>query len=158
MWVSWPDINATWSSLYSLGTDPIEDAALFLCRTGPQRKLQLYHCCSSHCCVHVLCQATSTATPAACTSHYVLFHDKHWIIRARFRVSHRRPGPKDVRFGSAISLSLSLSLLYAIHIWAASFILFHVVRWNGTDSWFSFFSFKTYYWTQYFECNLFNLF
>jgi hypothetical protein len=27
----------------------------------------------------------------------VLFRDKHWIIRARFRVSHRRPGRKDIR-------------------------------------------------------------
>jgi hypothetical protein len=55
----------------------------------------------------------------------ILFHDKHWIIRARFRVSHKRPERKDMRFGSAI---LSLSLLYAILIWAASFILFHIVH------------------------------
>jgi hypothetical protein len=41
---------------------------------------------------------------------YILFHDKHWIIRARFRVSHGRPGCKAIRFGNAISLSLSLSL------------------------------------------------
>jgi hypothetical protein len=63
--------GATWSSLYSLGTDPIENAALLLCRTGPQRKLKLSHCCSGHCCVRVRCQATSTATPAACTSQYI---------------------------------------------------------------------------------------
>jgi hypothetical protein len=47
-------------------------------------------------------------------------------------VSHKRPGHKDMRFGSAIflslSLSLSLSLLYAILIWAASFILSHTVH------------------------------
>jgi hypothetical protein len=42
---------------------------------------------------------------------YILFHDKHWIIRARFWVSHKRPGCKDMRFGRAISLSLSLSPL-----------------------------------------------
>jgi hypothetical protein len=49
---------------------------------------------------------------------------------ARFRVSHKRPGSKDMRFGSAIfSLSHSpLSLPYAILIWAASFILFHIVH------------------------------
>jgi hypothetical protein len=59
----------------------------------------------------------------------ILFHDKHGIIRARFRVSHNRPGSKNMRFGSAIcSLSLSLSLLYVILIWAASFILFHIVH------------------------------
>jgi hypothetical protein len=58
---------ATWSSLYSLGTDPIENAALLLCQTRPQRKLQLSHCCSGHC-VRVHCQATSTATPSVCTS------------------------------------------------------------------------------------------
>jgi hypothetical protein len=49
-------------------------------------------------------------------------------------VSLRRLERKDIRFGSAISLSLSLSLLYAIVIWAASFILFHIARWNVTDS------------------------
>jgi hypothetical protein len=32
-------------------------------------------------------------------------HDKHLIIRARFKVSHRRFGCKDIRFGSAIFLS-----------------------------------------------------
>jgi hypothetical protein len=37
----------------------------------------------------------------------ILFHDKHWIIRARFRVSHKRPRCKDMRFGSAIFFSLS---------------------------------------------------
>jgi hypothetical protein len=41
----------------------------------------------------------------------ILFHDKHLIIRARFRVSHRRPGRKNIRFGKAISLSLSLSFM-----------------------------------------------
>jgi hypothetical protein len=87
---------------------------------------------------------------------YLLFHDKHWIIRDRIRVSHRRPGHKDIRFGSAIFLSLSL--LYAIIIWAASIILFHTVRWNVTEFLLSFFSFKTYYLVHYFECNLFNLF
>jgi hypothetical protein len=86
---------------------------------------------------------------------YALFHDKHWIIRALFRVSHRKP---DVRIFDLGAPFLSLSLLYAILISAASFILFHAVRWNGTESWFSFFSFKTYYLTHYFECNLFNLF
>jgi hypothetical protein len=59
------------------------------------------------------------------TNKYI-FHDKHCIIRARFRVSHKSPRRKDMRFGSAISLSLSL--LYAILIWAASFILFHIVH------------------------------
>jgi hypothetical protein len=49
----------------------------------------------------------------------------------RFKVRHRRPGCKDIRFGSAISLSLSL--LNAILIWAASSILFHTVRWNVTE-------------------------
>jgi hypothetical protein len=58
---------------------------------------------------------------------YILFYDKHWIIRATFRVGHKRPRRKDMRFGSAISLSL-ISLLYAILIWAASFILFHTVQ------------------------------
>jgi hypothetical protein len=85
--------------------------------------------------------------------HNILFRDKHWIIGARFRVSHRRPGRKDIRFGKAISLSL----LYVILIWAAIFILLHVVRWNVTDYWFSLFSFKTCYLTHYFGCNLFNL-
>jgi hypothetical protein len=42
---------------------------------------------------------------------YILFHDKHWIIRARFRVSHKTPGRKDMRFGTAIFLSLSLSFM-----------------------------------------------
>jgi hypothetical protein len=51
---------------------------------------------------------------------------------ARFRLTHRRPGRKDIRFGNAISLFLSL--LYALLIWEASFILFHRVRWNVTDS------------------------
>jgi hypothetical protein len=55
----------------------------------------------------------------------ILFHDKHWIIMAIFRVSHKRPGRKNMRFGSAI---FSLSLLYAILIWADSFILFHIVH------------------------------
>jgi hypothetical protein len=27
----------------------------------------------------------------------ILFLDKHWLIWARFRVSHRRPGHKDIR-------------------------------------------------------------
>jgi hypothetical protein len=40
-----------------------------------------------------------------------IYRDKYWIMRARFRVSHRTPGRKDIRFWSAISLSLSLSLL-----------------------------------------------
>jgi hypothetical protein len=35
---------------------------------------------------------------------------EYWIIRTRFRVRQRRPGCKDIRFGSAISLSLCLSL------------------------------------------------
>jgi hypothetical protein len=77
----------------------------------------------------------------------------NWLIRARFRVSHRRPG-KHFRFGSAISLSLPPN---AILIWAASFILFHMVRWNMTDSWFSVFSFKIYYLIHYFGCNLFYM-
>jgi hypothetical protein len=34
----------------------------------------------------------------------------------------------------SLSLSPSPSLLYSIFIWAASFILFHIVRWNMTDS------------------------
>jgi hypothetical protein len=42
---------------------------------------------------------------------------------ARFRVSHKRPGRKDMQFGSVI-----LSLFYAILLWAASFILFHTVH------------------------------
>jgi hypothetical protein len=33
--------------------------------------------------------------------------EKRWLIRDRFRVSHRRPGRKDIRFGSTISLPLS---------------------------------------------------
>jgi len=37
-----------------------------------------------------------------------------------------------MRSGSAI-FSLSVSLLYAILIWAASFIVFHIVRWNVTE-------------------------
>jgi hypothetical protein len=41
-----------------------------------------------------------------------LFHGKHWIIMARFRVSDRRRGCKDIRFETAISLSLSLSLIW----------------------------------------------
>jgi hypothetical protein len=36
-----------------------------------------------------------------------------------------------MRFGSAIFFSLSL--LYVILIWAASFILSHIVRWNVTE-------------------------
>jgi hypothetical protein len=39
-------------------------------------------------------------------------------------------GDSDVRIFDFLSLSLSLSLLYSILIWAASFILFHIVRWN----------------------------
>jgi hypothetical protein len=51
-------------------------------------------------------------------------------------VTHRRPGRKDIRYGSAISLFLlpNQPHLYAIPIWAASFILFHIARWNVTDS------------------------
>jgi hypothetical protein len=49
----------------------------------------------------------------------VLFRDKHWIIRARPRVSHRRPGRKDIRVGSAFFLSLSL-----IQICFAKILLF----------------------------------
>jgi hypothetical protein len=30
--------------------------------------------------------------------------DKHWKIKARFRVGYRRPGRKDIRFGSATSV------------------------------------------------------
>jgi hypothetical protein len=51
---------------------------------------------------------------------------------ARFRLSQRRPGRKGIRFGKASSFFLSL--LYALLIWAASFILFHIARWNVTDS------------------------
>jgi hypothetical protein len=43
-----------------------------------------------------------------------IFRDKHGIIRARFRVSHRRPGRKDIRFGSAIFLSLPIYFRYNI--------------------------------------------
>jgi uncharacterized membrane protein len=55
-----------------------------------------------------------------------------------------------MRFGSAIFSSLSLSLLYAILIWAASFILFHIVRWNVTENYwerltFSLILFFTYF-------------
>jgi hypothetical protein len=57
----------------------------------------------------------------------ILFHDKHWIIRARFRVSHKRPDVRTCDLGASF-LSLSLSLLYAILIWAASFILSHTVH------------------------------
>jgi hypothetical protein len=35
---------------------------------------------------------------------------------ARFRVIHRRPGRKDFRFVSAISLSLSLSPLFYMYV------------------------------------------
>jgi hypothetical protein len=60
---------------------------------------------------------------------YILFHDKHWIIRARFRVSHKWPDVRTCDLGAQfLSLSLSLSLLYPILIWAASFILFHTVH------------------------------
>jgi hypothetical protein len=43
----------------------------------------------------------------------ILFRDKHWIIRPRFRFSHRRPGRKDIRFEGAI---FSLSLLFEMQI------------------------------------------
>jgi hypothetical protein len=33
-----------------------------------------------------------------------LFPDKHGILRARIRVSHKRRACKDIRFGGAISL------------------------------------------------------
>jgi hypothetical protein len=43
---------------------------------------------------------------------------EHWIIMARFRVGRRRPGPKDMRFGNAISLSLPfiLEIDYRLYI------------------------------------------
>jgi hypothetical protein len=44
-------------------------------------------------------------------------------------VTHKRPGRKDIRFGSVIPPPPN-----AILICAASFILFHTVRWNLTDS------------------------
>jgi hypothetical protein len=48
-------------------------------------------------------------------------------------VTHRRPGRKDIRFGSAISLPPP-PRLYAILIWAAGFTFFQTERWNLTDS------------------------
>jgi hypothetical protein len=69
------------------------------------------------------------------------FRDEHWIIRARFRVSHRRPRRKDIKFGSAISLSLSRSYNFASLKYICSFI-----------------NFIWYYLIYYFWCNLFNLF
>jgi hypothetical protein len=43
---------------------------------------------------------------------YVLFRDEHRIIRARFRVSHTRPGHKDIRLGAQFfSLSYNFALL-----------------------------------------------
>jgi hypothetical protein len=44
---------------------------------------------------------------------YICFYDKHWIIRARFGVTHRRPGCKYSRFGSAISVSLSYNFSFS---------------------------------------------
>jgi hypothetical protein len=44
-------------------------------------------------------------------------------------VSHNRPDVRTCDLGAPfVSLTLSLSLLYAILIWAASFILFHIVH------------------------------
>jgi hypothetical protein len=62
-----------------------------------------------------------------------------------------------MQFGSAI---FSLSLLYAILIWGASVILFHIVHiiYLLFNSLTLIFSFKTYYLIHYFGCNLFNLF
>jgi hypothetical protein len=42
-------------------------------------------------------------------------------------VSHNRPDVRTCDLGEPF-VSLSLSLLYAILIWAASFILFHTVH------------------------------
>jgi hypothetical protein len=45
----------------------------------------------------------------------ILFRDKHWGIRARFRVSRRRPERKDIEFGSVIfSLSFILVIDYRL--------------------------------------------
>jgi hypothetical protein len=43
-------------------------------------------------------------------------------------------GDPEVRTFDLGAPFLSISLLYASLVWAASFILFHVVRWNLTDS------------------------
>jgi hypothetical protein len=68
--------NCDWltedSSYIASGPDPKENISTLLCRTRPRRKLQLSHCCSSHCCVRVRCQATFTATPTACASQYCI--------------------------------------------------------------------------------------
>jgi hypothetical protein len=40
-------------------------------------------------------------------NNLIFFRDKHWIISHRFRVSHRRPGCKDICFRSTVSPSLS---------------------------------------------------
>jgi hypothetical protein len=50
----------------------------------------------------------------------ILFLDTHWIIRTRFRVSHRRPGCKDIRFTRIISLSLSPS--WGVQSWKRNYI------------------------------------
>jgi hypothetical protein len=59
-----------------------------------------------------------------------LFHDKHWIVRARFRVSHRRSGCKDIRFGSSIfSLSLPPLCDYRLCILCITWII-HQQLWG----------------------------
>jgi hypothetical protein len=84
---------------------------------------------------------------------YILFHDKHLIIRARFRVSHRRPGRKDIRFGSAISLSRHFMRFFSGRI-----VFFYSTQYVGTWLVLAFFSFETYYLTHYFGCNFFYMF
>jgi hypothetical protein len=83
---------------------------------------------------------------------YILFHDKHWIIRARFRVSHRRPAHNDIRFWSVITISLSLSFKWFL---SGQLVPFYSTQCVGTwlilDSRFSNL-------INYFGCNSFNLF
>jgi hypothetical protein len=118
---------ATWPSLYSLGTDPIENAALLLCRTEPQRKLQLSLCCSSHYCVRVRCQAM--ATRAACTSQYIFktmnsIHHK-FIVNSRplsetSRGSSEFPWPRNA---GAVSGDCPDIYLSVAHTWGGCRVL-----------------------------------
>jgi hypothetical protein len=54
-----------------------------------------------------------------------------------------------MRFGSAVFFSLSL--LYAILIWAASFILSHTVRWNVTKHYWAGLTFSVILFFTYFN-------
>jgi hypothetical protein len=56
-----------------------------------------------------------------------IFCDKHRIIGARFRVSHRRPGHMGIRFQSATFLSYNFALLKCI--WSfINFVWYYLIH------------------------------